>query len=257
MDLIERFLFFPTREFEIDVARPGGPVEDVWFETSDGPRLHGWLATPPRARHTLLFFHGNAGNLADRWDNVERLMARGVRVFIIDYRGYGKSGGVPTERGLYLDARAAWAALAARPGVDPDRVFLFGRSLGGAVAIDLALEVRPRGLIVESSFESVAAMTRAIYPIVPVHMLTGRRFDSISKVPRLTVPALFVHGTRDDVVPFAQGKALYAACGSADKEFLVLANAAHNDTYLVGGDAYFARLLSFLDRWDSRGDRGR
>lgn len=253
VDLIERFLFFPTREFETNPARPGGPVEDLWFETSDGVRLHGWLGTPARPRHTVLFLHGNAGNLADRWENVELLMERGIRVFIVDYRGYGKSAGVPTEEGLYLDARAAWETLAARPDVDPERIFVFGRSLGGAVAIELAGHVRPRGLIVESTFESVAAMARAIYPVVPVHWVTGRRFDSLMRVPDLRVPVLFVHGTRDEVVPFEQGKALYAACGSADKEMLVLPNATHNDTYLVGGAAYFDRLVAFLDRWDPRG----
>lgn len=231
-------------------------IEDCSFRTRDGLTLHGWwcaprtrtegIVTEVATERVLLWFHGNAGNLSYRIDMIARLMALPVNVFIIDYRGYGKSEGRPSEEGLYRDARAAWAYLTAERGVAPDRIVVFGKSLGGVPACDLCLEVEPAGLIVQSSFTSVPDMAREVFPIVP-RFLVRTRMASIEKVPRITCPKLFVHSPSDEVVPYRLGRALFEAAAEP-KEFFEVPGAGHNETYLAGGRAYLEALRGFLER---------
>ncbi len=226
MALFERSLiFFPTRYPEgfwdtEAVARGSGCViEDRYFVAEDGLRLHGWWCRRVAGEAddpVLLFFHGNAGNLSDRAGLAIELATRTrAEVFIVGYRGYGRSEGRPDEDGLYLDAHAAWRHLT-EDGVKPGRIVIFGKSLGGAVAVDLALRAPAAGLIVESSFSSIPDMARAHYPFVPRFMIRTR-MDSLAKVPSVSCPKLFIHSRVDEVVPYRLGR-LPVRCGLRAEE---------------------------------------
>jgi fermentation-respiration switch protein FrsA (DUF1100 family) len=176
-----------------------------------GERLHGWwIAGREPALGHLLFCHGNAGNIGDRVLNAALLMAAGFDVLLFDYRGYGHSTGRPDEQGTYRDAHAALAALLARQSVDRDRVFYLGESLGGAVALALAVECPPRGLILQSTFTSIRDAARAHYPFIPT-VLTPDAYPSLRPIRRLRAPLLVLHGDRDTIVPLAHGRALFGA----------------------------------------------
>ncbi len=264
--LEQKLIYFPERypaglygaEAGIE-PREGGiapAIEDCSLTTDDGVRLHGWFATP-RTRQggvvedvpceqVLLWFHGNAGNISYRLDMLAALTALPARVFLLDYRGYGKSEGTPSEEGLYRDARASWRFLTEERGVPAEQVVLLGKSLGGAPACQLATEVEPAGLIVQSSFTSVPDMAALVMPIMPRFMISTK-MDSLSKVRTIRCPKLFVHGPRDEVVPYSMGQRLYeAAC--EPKEFHVVPSAGHNETWIVGGEAYLNVLRAFLTR---------
>lgn len=255
MALFERSLiFFPTRYPDgmwdtEDAARGSGCViEDQFFNAGDGTRLHGWWCRRLDARSddpVLLFFHGNAGNLSHRADLLIELATRTpASVFVVGYRGYGRSEGRPKEAGLYLDARAAWTHLTKENGVGADRVVIFGKSLGGGVAVDLAMEAPAAGLIVESSFTSIPDMAGAHYPFVP-RFLVRTQMNSVVKVPFVSMPKLFIHSREDRVVPFRLGRALFEAA-SQPKRFHEVVGAGHNDTWLVGGNEYFGALSQFI-----------
>jgi fermentation-respiration switch protein FrsA (DUF1100 family) len=244
MGLLERFIFYPDSQLIGTPANVGLRYEDVWFTAGDGTRLHGWFV-PGRGRETLLWFHGNAGNISHRLENLKLLHDRvGVAVFIFDYRGYGRSAGSPSEDGLYADARAALATVQQRGDVNAERLVYFGRSLGSAVAIELSTTAPPSGLIVETPFTSLRDMAHSVVP-GPLYVLLPNRFDNLGKIAHVTPPKLFIHGDRDEIVPYAQGRRLYDAA-KPPKAFLTIRGAGHNDTYVVGGERYFSRLREFV-----------
>ena len=249
--LADHFLYHPNRDLIGTPASLGLAYEDAWFAAEDGVRLHGWFVPAPDATATLLFFHGNAGNIS-YWLETIRLLRRrlGIHIFLFDYRGYGRSDGRPSEEGLYRDARAALAYLRRHPLVRPDRTVFFGSSLGSAVAVELATQEPPAGLVLESPFTSVRAMGKATFPFLPVSLLVGNQFDSLSRITRIHVPLLVLHGDRDEVIPLTQGRALFEAANEP-KTFFAVAGASHNDISVVGGAAYldaWARFLEGLDR---------
>ena len=243
--LQRKMIFFPSPVLEYTPADLGLPYEDVRIRTSDGVTVHGWMVPCDASDVTLLFFHGNAGNIGDRVENIRRLHQIGLRVFILDYRGYGLSEGSPSEQGLYEDAQAAYAHLLSRDDVDPERIAIFGRSLGGAVAVDLASRVPCWRLILESTFTSASDMAGHILPILPLGRLVTERFDSASKIDKVRAPLLQFHGTQDEIIPYRLGRKLHASAREP-KEFVPIPGATHNDTYFVGGRAYFEKIRSFL-----------
>jgi hypothetical protein len=241
---IDRMVFQPTRGADHPRDGLGLQVSDVWLESEDRVRLHAFhVQAPSGATRAILLLHGNAGNASHRLPLAAAYADLGADVLLLDYRGYGLSSGRPDERGVYADARAALAGLAAR-GFAEERVVLIGQSLGGAVAVDVAQERRLAGVVLEATFASLADVARSL--VGPVALLLRGRFDSAAKIARLRAPLLFVHGDRDEIVPFESGRALFAAA-SEPKEFVALAGASHNDIALVGGRAYFARIGRFLD----------
>jgi uncharacterized protein len=228
--------------------RFGVQVEDIWFTAEDGVRLHGWYAAGNNSGLglTLLWFHGNAGNITHRLENLRDLLELGIDVFIFDYRGYGRSDGEPDEHGIYKDGIAAFDYLTAEKGILPDRIVLFGRSLGTAVAVEVATKREIRGMILESAFTDAKAMARTIMPFLPLGAVISSRFDSIGKINNIHVPLLFTHGDSDSIVPIDLGKKLYHAANDP-KDFYTIAGADHNDTYLVGGREYYQRIKHYLE----------
>jgi hypothetical protein len=254
----ESMIFFPdpypSGNWDVEaVARGSGTsVEDCFFEASDGIRLHAWWCRPdgagavvqPTSEMVLLWFHGNAGNLAHRADLMLELARLPAQIFIVGYRGYGRSEGRPTENGLYRDARAAWRYLRDQGGVEADRIVILGKSLGSAVAVDLAVEVEPAGLIVESGFSSIPEMAAHHYPFVP-RWLVRTKMDSLSKIGRVHCPIMVIHSPADEIVPYEHGRRLFEAAGG-DKRFLEVPGAHHNELWLVGGADYLRALREFL-----------
>ena len=273
--MLERsFIYFPERELIGDPAEFGLAFDDAYFTAGDGVRLHGWFvpgaggsveqlnngtappseAVPlfqgsnvPAVPATWLWFHGNAGNTSDRLENLRLLHDElGVNVFIFDYRGYGRSEGSPSEHGTYRDAEAALAYLLSRSDVEPERIVYFGRSLGSAVAVELATRRPPFALILESPFTSMADLARHHYRLLPATSLIRTRYDSLSKIGKVRAPLLVLHGDQDDIVPFEAGKRLFEAA-SEPKRFYTIHGAGHNDTYIVGGREYFRALREFVE----------
>ena len=222
----------------------GVPAEDVWFKSKDGVNLHGWWIPFKRARGTVLYCHGNAGNITNRIGVYRFLRRLRLNVLTFDYRGYGRSEGRPSEQGLFVDAQAAHDYLTEVVGESSDRILVFGHSLGGAVAVDLATHRSAAGLVVQSSFTDLREMAKVRFPSVPMHLIARNHFRSLNKVPEIEIPKLFIHGTEDETVPFAVGESLYeAAC--EPKDWYPIPYAGHNDVYRFGGVRYLWRLARF------------
>ncbi len=236
----DSFIYFPEK----DGVGPS-PGDDVFLTTSDGVRIHGWYVSHPEARVTLLWFHGNAGNLEDRRGMLSGLRDLGTNVLAIDYRGYGKSGGKPGEEGLYRDARAAYDWLAAK--TPADRIVILGKSLGGGPACELASQVPCGGLVLQSAFTSAPDMASRVLPLFPARWFMRTKFDNLSKVGRIACPKLFVHSRADEIVPFEMGERLFAAA-SEPKEPAWFDRGGHNNLWITQRREYFARLGEFLER---------
>lgn len=242
---------YPEGTWEPDAL--GLPVEDRWFDSEDGVRLHGWWIPRRRARCTILYCHGNSGSLGSQSASLDRFRKRlKADLFAFDYRGYGRSEGRPREKGLYLDVRAAYRHLTEELGRAPGRIVLFGHSLGGAVAIDAALDLPVAGLVVQATFTQIRDMARRIVPGMPLHWIARNRFRSLEKVGKIPLPKLFVHGEKDLSVPPELGRILFDAA-SEPKELLLLPRAGHNDILEKGGIRYWFRLLRFCRRSVGRG----
>ena len=253
--LLNSLLFLPSRAIADTPAAAGLPFRELAIETEDGEKLHGWWIEPssPSAGHVLLC-HGNGGNIGDRVLQARLLAEAGLGGLLFDYRGYGRSSGRPTEAGTYRDARAALGALLEETGGAASEIIYLGESLGGAVALELALEEPPRGLILQSAFTSVREMARLHYPFIPRGIVPDA-YPSLSLIPGLRAPLLVLHGERDEVVPAAHGEALFAAAPDP-KRLHVFPGLGHNDLIALAGSAYSELLRSWLGDLD-RGDGAR
>ncbi len=244
--LENHYLYHPVREITVTPADYGTPFEDVSFQAADGVRLHGWYVRPPAPdRPVLLWAHGNSGNLSHRVGHIAAIH-RELRagVFLFDYRGFGRSEGKPWESGLYDDARAAYAWLAKR--VPPERIFVFGRSLGAAVAIRIVSEgAAARGLILESPFETLLAIGKELFPFLPVSWLVSQEFDNARYLPLVRMPVFILHGDADELIPIDHGLRLFALANEP-KHFHVIRRSGHNDTWRASGERYWDAWRSFL-----------
>ena len=222
----------------------GLEYEDVRLTTTDGERLHGWFVPHPSARATLLFAHGNAGNISHRLDSIRLFHDLGLAVLIFDYRGYGLSSGTTTEQGTYRDADAAWHYLVDERGSSPAAIVLCGRSLGAAVIADLAARTHPGAVILESAFISVPDMAARLYPWLPVRWLASYRYDNAEMVRKFTAPVMVIHSRNDEIIPFGQGEQLFAAANEP-KQFLELGG-GHNDGLHVSRTVYGPAVEAFI-----------
>lgn len=211
-----------------DWEPPGLTYEDVWIDSTNGVRLHAWYCPVDNPRAYVLFAHGNAGTIASRWPVMEMLTQQlGVTALVFDYRGYGRSTGQPSERGVLDDARAARDWFANRVGVSPQDIVLYGESLGGGVVVDLAAKDGARGLMLESTFTSLPDVARNAFPYIPVALLMRNDFDSISKIASYRGPLIIAHGNDDPLIPIEQGKQLFRAANEP-KRFYAVPEAGHN-----------------------------
>lgn len=237
-------VFFPQRELDATPADWGMPYEDVSVETTDGIRLHGWYIPQAGAKRVLLFFHGNAGNISHRRESIAIFRQLGLSVFIFDYRGYGRSGGYPGEAGLYQDANAAWRYLVERRGVARQHIVLFGRSLGGAVAAQLAAGVQPGGLILESTLSSARDFARAEFPLLSYLVVIRYRFDAAARLAQVRCPVLVLHSRADEIMPYRMGEKLYAA--AHEPKYFFALRGDHNSGFLQSQPQYGQTLAEFI-----------
>lgn len=244
-----RFIFFPPRYPEGFSRARSLELEEVWITAQDGVRLNAWFLPQPLSPKVLLWFHGNAENIGMGLDHMKAFSRLKVNVLAIDYRGYGKSAGSPNEAGVYRDGDAAYRYLVETRSFAPSDVFIYGHSLGGAVAIDVAERRECGGLIVESSFTTAGDMARRMFRIPFSEYIPRSRFDSLAKIARVRAPVLVIHGTRDQIVPFSMGRKLYEAAPQP-KSFLAIEGAAHDDPYVVGGEVYWQQLAEFVEGKD-------
>lgn len=247
-----RLLYAPGSSRMLTPAPPalGLAPERVEIPSGDGVTLVAWVIRAPTADTAgrwLLICHGNAGNLSDagRPEHYAGLRALGLNLLAFDYRGYGESGGSPSEAGLYRDAEAAYEYLRDTLGVPPERIVLFGHSLGSAVTVELATRVPAAGLVLDGALMSVIARAQEVYPYVPVRWIARSRFASIEKIGRVEIPKLFLHARRDDVVPIAHGRRLYEAA-PPPKTFVALAG-GHGDAFEADSAVYFGAIGRFLE----------
>ncbi len=242
----ERFIYFPEKfpKGAYDQASSIPNLRDCWVTTEDGVKIHGWFAPAESSKATLLISHGNGGNISYRYLLMRSLQRHKFNVLMYDYRGYGRSEGSPDEEGIYKDGRAFYDYALTLPEVSPQRIVLWGTSLGGAVATDVATQRPAAGMILESTFTSGKDVAQILYPFLPVAPFMHSKFNTIEKIKTLHLPLLVMHGDLDEILPIGLGRLLYAAANDP-KEFYEIAGARHNDTFFVGGEEYFNRVERF------------
>ena len=238
-------IFYPLRELHQTPADWGLAYEDVNLNTADNVQLHGWYIPYQQSEQVLLFFHGNAGNISHRRDSIELFHRLGLNVFIIDYRGYGKSKGKPDEQGLYQDAAAAWRYLTDEKGFANNQILIFGRSLGGAVAARLASGVQARGLILESTFSSARDFARAVFPVLSRLVLTRYDFNTAENIQRVNYPVLVLHSPDDEIMPFYLGEKVFQAAHKP-KNFVRM-QGGHNNGFLQSQPEYEQEFERWLE----------
>lgn len=247
-----RLVYFPQvgREIVVTPLAYGLDHEPVDIRTEDGESLHAWWVPAsvrsPEGRGIVLFFHGNAGNISHRLDYLLMFNRLGYATLIVDYRGYGRSSGVPSEQGTYRDALAAWQWLAHKRNAAPQDIVLAGESLGGAVASWLAARHAPRALLLMSTFTSVPDLAAQIYPFMPVRLIARFGYDNLSNVRRIRSPLLVAHSRDDEIVPFAHGQALFAAA-AGPRQFLEM-RGGHNEAFIFTRDEWKSAVGVFLER---------
>ncbi|UCG57603.1 MAG: alpha/beta hydrolase [Phycisphaerales bacterium] len=239
-----RFLYSPTREITCTPRDCGLDFEDVAFETDDGLQLSGWYIPAGGSETTVLFCHGNAGNIMHRLDSIRMFYALGLNCLIFDYRGYGKSEGKPGEKGTYLDARAAYRWLIEQKAALPEDIIVFGRSLGGSIAANLASQVTVGGLVVESAFTSYVDIGKRFYPYMPVRLFARFRYNTLDYIGSVRCPVMLIYSKDDEIVLFEFGLRLYEA--ATEPKRLVETFGSHNDHYLVSAGIYREAWIDWL-----------
>ncbi|MGB7580966.1 MAG: alpha/beta hydrolase [Sedimentisphaerales bacterium] len=242
-----RFLYEPVRQIPYTPAELGLNFEEVYFKTGDRFRLHGWFVPAPNAQFTVLYCHGNGGNMMYFLDTVNFLNKLGLNCFVFDYRGYGESQGAPSENGTYLDARAAYRWLTKKKGVAPQQIILFGWSLGGSIAAYLATKFKSAALVIESAFTSYPAIGQKFYPYMPVKWFARFDYPAIEYVRKVTCPVLVIHSRNDEIIPFELGLKIYDAANEPKKFVEIFGK--HNDCLLISGETYkkaWTNWLTFL-----------
>jgi uncharacterized protein len=237
-------LFFPMKQMSSSPADVGLAYEEVYLNTQDNKKIHGWFIPVEKKGDTILFSCGNAGNISHRLDKISIMNEMGFNVFIFGYRGYGKSEGSPSEQGLYRDIEAAYEHLVRGRAISPEEIILYGESIGGGVAIELATRTPVKALITEEAFTSVKDMASLAFPLIP-HFVFSSKFDNLEKVGRIECPKLIIHSIDDEIVPFSQGQSLFEAAREP-KEFLGI-RGGHNTAFRDSMRDYKEGIISFVE----------
>lgn len=243
--LESKSVFYPSKEIVRTPEDLGIPYEDVWLPvTVPGDfKINGWYVGREDQQKTILFLHGNAGNISDRLDKIDMFNRMGLNVLIIDYQGYGLSEGLPSEQGMYADTAAAYEFLLRDKGISPDNLFVYGASLGGVAAVDLAAKYRIAGLILDSTFTSAVDMAKHIFPFVPAFLVRSK-LDSHLKIKAVAAPKLFFHSQTDGTVPYALGRKLFAAA-EGKKKFVDI-QGGHNDGHIHSEEVFIKEINGFI-----------
>lgn len=243
----KRTIFYPAKIIEFNPSGVGLEYEDVLFKAQDGIELHGWFIPAKDAFFTILYCHGNAGNISHRVELAKMFNEKKMNFFIFDYRGFGKSKGSPDEKGTYLDSQAAYDYLVKTKAISPERLVIFGKSLGAAIAIDLAAKVKAAALISESGFTSTVNLAKDVYKILPLWLFVTQKYDSLSKIDKVSIPKLIIHSRNDEIVPFEHGKKLFEK--AKDPKELYVMQGGHNDAFYIYSDECMQRIEDFLKRY--------
>ena len=246
-----KYVYFPYSKLEATPRDAGLAYEEVHLTTMDDIGIHGWFIPHEQPRATLLFLHGNGGNISHRLDKLAMYHRLGLAVFIMDYRGYGLSQGKPSEQGTYLDAEAAWNHLTGTRTLPENNIIIYGESLGGAVAAWLATQHQPGALILESSFTSIMDMGRHYYPYLPIRWISRIKYPTLDRIQRVHTPLLIIHSTTDDIVPYAQGRKLFEAANEP-KTFLEITG-DHNYGFLESNSRYVDGIDKFISSYIEAG----
>ncbi|NEP16283.1 MAG: alpha/beta hydrolase [Leptolyngbya sp. SIO4C1] len=243
-----RLIFKPDLNLGISPADLQLEYEEIWLPAGRS-QLHGWWLPTPESDRVLLYLHGNGENISANLEHARRYQQMGFSVLLFDYRGYGRSQGpFPSEQRVYEDAALGWNYLTQQRQIDPQNIWIFGHSLGGAIAIDLAVKhPEAAGLIVESSFSSMQAAVASTgqYGWIPVNLILHQRFDSLTKVAQLQLPVFYIHGLADETLPAYMSQDLYAA-SPEPKALWLVPNADHNDVASTAGEQYFQQVQAFI-----------
>ena len=243
----EKMIFFPGNRIGDTPATIGLDYEDVYLVTNDKIKIHGWYVHNPDAKATLLFFHGNAGNISHRIESISIFYEIGLSVFIIDYRGYGNSDGRPSEQGTYQDAMAAWNYLVDERQLHPDEVIVFGRSLGGAVAASLAAKIVPAAVILESTFTSIEELGKYYYPYLPVSWISRIHYPVDKHITSFNCPVLIIHSPQDELIPVRFGQRLFQ--NAPEPKMFLSISGDHNSGFLFSKDVYVTGITGFLQTY--------
>ncbi len=241
-----RMVYFPDKQLSNTPEIFGLDYSSVSIATADGETLHGWWVPVPDAKGTVLFFHGNAGNISHRINYLTMFSRLGYNTLLFDYRGYGQSSGTPSESGTYLDAQAAWQHLTVTQKIASEQIVLFGESLGGAVASWLAAREKPGLLVLASTFTSVPALAAQIYPFLPVRWISRFDYNTLESLHSVTCPVFIAHSPQDEIVPFQHGQQLFQAA-SEPKHFLTL-EGGHNNGFIFMQPTWQRALGAFMDQ---------
>ena len=236
-------VFYPSNDVDVSPDDWGLSFEKVNLTTKNNVKISGWFIPHPQAKKTVLFFHGNGGNISHRGDSIYIFHKLKLNVLIIDYVGYGESEGSPSEQGLYQSADVAWQYLVFNKKIKPEKIIIFGRSLGGIVAVDLASRVKAGGLILESTFSSVRDVVEIAFPLLSRFIYLRYSFDSFSKIKNISMPTLVIHSPDDGVIPFELGVKLFKGINT-EKDFLQI-RGGHNDGFMQSVSTYMPSIRSF------------
>ena len=241
-----KFLYCPVREITYTPEGLGLDFENITFRTADNVKLTGWYIPAPNSELTILFCHGNGGNIMHRLDSINLFYHLGLSCFIFDYRGYGQSEGKLTEQGTYTDALAAYEWLTKTKKILPENIILFGRSLGGTIATQLATKVKVKSLVIESSFTSYLDMGKKFYPYMPVKYFARFDYKTVDYIRNVKCPVIIIHSRDDEIIPFEFGREIYETA-TEPKEFVEISG-NHNDGFLTSGENYKKAWLNWVER---------
>jgi hypothetical protein len=247
----DSMIYFPEKEIFQNPRNINLDYREINFPAKDGVNISGWYIPADQEKGVLLLCHGNAGNISHVMEHIRIFHEMGLSVLAFDYRGFGKSAGKPSEEGTYLDAEAAWDYLI-RQGNSPEKIIVYGQSLGGAIAAEIAVRKNPVALIIESSFTSISDIGAQLYPWLPVKLLSKYQYSTVAKIGMINSPKLIIHSPDDEIVPFRHGRTLYEK-SSQPKDFLEI-RGGHNDGFLLSGAIYKDGLMKFFEKYRISGE---